>query len=768
VGAYTILGRIGQGGMGAVYLGQSPDGRKVAVKVVRPELARDSGFVARFQDEVANAQRVASFCTAQVLDHGESGGHPFMVTEYIDGVSLKEYVAENGELSPGMLQGVAVGVAAALVSIHAAGLIHRDLKPANVLLSYSGPRVIDFGIARALDAAHGHTMTGQVIGSPGWMAPEQILQQPVTTAADIFAWGCLVAYAKNGINPFGQGDLSVMAARLVHGDPQVGTLPAPLDRLVRAALDKEPRKRPTAKDLLLTIVGGDSAEAAVMGTLAPTWQPPVPPPTRSATLLSGPGADSPDPTAYGGGPAGRSGGSATPGLGPAAYSGDPSGHGGSPATPGSGQGAYPAAYSGDPGGRGGGSVAPGGSPAAYAAGRGGGSGAAGHGGPPTQVAGPAAHGMGSGADRGSGARGGGPATQVSGPGGAGAGPPTMPAGPVVSPPEPPGTGPTSPMRPSGSGRGRAILAAGVAAVIGAGAVTGWFVFHSNGTPATTRSSTTTPKGPPPMTNATLVARYDRRAGWPDKCYASIGVLSPVTKTARTPFAEAGATCDYLPKWSPDRRRIAFTRSDGSATELWIANADGQEPKKIAEMGARSRVAWSPDGSKIAMVGSPHHTIEVINLGDPSNPLRLTNDDSEKDDPAWCGNQVAFWSKKSGIQQIYTVDASTPGGSWKQITHEDHDVNDPAFSPDCSKMAYTDQPDSTNRHIWVVNIDGTQKKQLTPDDKRDMDAAWSKDGNWIAFARGSTAFPIIWAMRPDGSDERQISPKGVNMGQPAWY
>ncbi len=291
VGPYEISGRLGEGGMGAVYLGRDPGGRRVAVKVVRPELARDAGFAARFEDEVANARRVASFCTAQVLDHGIDDGRAYMVTEYIDGVSLLEYVRENGALSPGMLHGVAVGVAAALVAIHTAGLIHRDLKPANVLLSLSGPRVIDFGIARALDAASAHTLTGQLIGSPGWMAPEQIRGERVTTAADIFAWGCLVAYAGNGAHPYGQGDFSLLAYRITVGevDPAaIPALPAPLNHLVARALAVDPARRPTARELLLALVGGEG-ENAVLGTLNRSWTtPPQTAPSPAPPTVSQP------------------------------------------------------------------------------------------------------------------------------------------------------------------------------------------------------------------------------------------------------------------------------------------------------------------------------------------------------------------------------------------------------------------------------------------------------------------------------------------------
>ncbi|MGH3387330.1 MAG: serine/threonine-protein kinase, partial [Actinomadura sp.] len=290
IGPYELLARLGEGGMGTVYLGHAPearDGGLVAVKVLRPELAFDEAFLARFRDEVANAARVASFCTARVLDHGAADGRVFMVTEYIDGPSLKAQVARDGPLSPGMLHGVAAGVAAALVAIHAAGLIHRDLKPGNVLLSMTGPRVIDFGIARALDATTGHTRTGEVMGSPGWIAPELILNGEVTEAADIFAWGCLLGYAGSGHHPFGQGTFQVMAARAVHAEAQLGTLPDPLAGLVRAALRKDPRERPTGQELLLALVGGAGAVSASLGE---TWRVPatMPPDGPAPSSLTGP------------------------------------------------------------------------------------------------------------------------------------------------------------------------------------------------------------------------------------------------------------------------------------------------------------------------------------------------------------------------------------------------------------------------------------------------------------------------------------------------
>ena len=286
IGPYVLSGKLGSGGMGTVYLGSMPDrGNQVAIKVIRPELAFDEQTRARFRDEMENARKVASFCTAKVLDHGTFENRPYMVTEYIAGTALAEHISENGPLDSSTLHGFALGVAAALAAIHRTGLVHRDLKPANVLLSLSGPRVIDFGIARAMNTATSHTQTGIVMGSPGWMAPEQLLEEQVTTSADIFAWGCLVAFAGNGTHPFGNGDAMTLGKRVLFAEPQLGNLASPLDRLVTQALAKEPGRRPTAQDLLLELTGGeDNSNDMVSDALHHSWHPKLPP------IPPGPGA----------------------------------------------------------------------------------------------------------------------------------------------------------------------------------------------------------------------------------------------------------------------------------------------------------------------------------------------------------------------------------------------------------------------------------------------------------------------------------------------
>ncbi|NUW39156.1 serine/threonine-protein kinase [Nonomuraea rhodomycinica] len=285
IGPYELYGRLGSGGMGTVYLARAADGPRVALKAIRRDYAADPVYRARFHEEVSNARKVASFCTARVLDHGEDDGVLYLVTEYIDGISLEDHLIEHGALSPSVLHSAAVGVAAALTAIHAAGLVHRDLKPANVMLTLAGPRVIDFGLARSAHLSSRHTNAGMVMGTPGWIAPEQVFEGRTSPAGDVFAWGSLIAYAGLGGHPFGEGDAYVMAARARTAPPDLRGLPAPLDRLVAAAIHPDPARRPAARQLLLELVGAADEPAAQLAAtrhLTNTWDPAEFPPLAGA------------------------------------------------------------------------------------------------------------------------------------------------------------------------------------------------------------------------------------------------------------------------------------------------------------------------------------------------------------------------------------------------------------------------------------------------------------------------------------------------------
>lgn len=284
IGEYTVVTRLGAGAMGTVFLARSPGGRRVAIKVVRAELADQPTFRERFRQEVAAMRRVGGFWTAAVVDADPDQAAPWVATDYVPGPTLQEYVEAHGPLPVAMARTLVAGLAEALRAIHGAGLVHRDLKPSNVLLAADGPRVIDFGIAKAAGSA-GLTSTGMVIGTPAYLAPAQIEGRPATSASDVFALGAVVTFATTGAGPFGGGDAAGLLYRVVHTAPELDRVPAELRPLVSRCLVRAEGDRPTPDQLL-----------AEIGEFHPAhWTPDEPtevhtgqkPPTRLYTAVDG-------------------------------------------------------------------------------------------------------------------------------------------------------------------------------------------------------------------------------------------------------------------------------------------------------------------------------------------------------------------------------------------------------------------------------------------------------------------------------------------------
>ena len=312
LGEYTMLRRLGQGGMGTVYLARRWGGPLVAIKIIRPEFAELDEFRVQFRSETDHARRVARFCTAEVLDADSDGEQPYIVTEFVEGATLSHVVTTQGPLSGANLERLAVGVAAALTAIHGAGIVHRDLKPGNVMLSPFGPRVIDFGIARASDVASG--LTDFRVGTPGFMAPEQVLGEKPTGAVDIFAWGAVSSsFAGSGRYPFGSST-DGQFYRIMQEPPDLRGLERYdfLLPIVERAMSKNPPDRPTATELLFSLLGNTTApggqQEAVTQALS-GWVPPrqdaatpasptrrvptLPPPSRTGADESGGGTPPP-------------------------------------------------------------------------------------------------------------------------------------------------------------------------------------------------------------------------------------------------------------------------------------------------------------------------------------------------------------------------------------------------------------------------------------------------------------------------------------------
>jgi serine/threonine protein kinase len=260
IGPYVLLGRLGSGGMGRVYLARSPGGRMVAVKVIRSNLAEDAGFRARFAREVSAARKVGGLFTAAVVDADVDGPVPWLVTAYVPGTSLSDAVEQQGPLPESSVLALAAGLAEGLSAIHAAGVIHRDLKPSNVLLAQDGPRIIDFGISSAAGATS-LTGTGFMIGSPGFMSPEQAEGLVVGPASDIFSLAGVLIYAARGEGPFGSGDTAALLYRVVHGKPNMDNTPDHLRPLIKRSLSRDAKRRPTATQFLAELSAAYPAAA---------------------------------------------------------------------------------------------------------------------------------------------------------------------------------------------------------------------------------------------------------------------------------------------------------------------------------------------------------------------------------------------------------------------------------------------------------------------------------------------------------------------------
>jgi eukaryotic-like serine/threonine-protein kinase len=252
IGPYRLLGQLGAGGMGQVFLGLSAGGRLVAVKVIRAELAADPEFRARFRREIAAAHKVSGLYTAAVVDADVDGLVPWLATAYVAGPSLAEAVSEHGPLPAASVLALAAGLAESLTAIHAAGVAHRDLKPSNVLLAVDGPRVIDFGISRAAEATS-MTRAGFVMGSPGFMSPEQAEGHDVGPASDMFSLGAVLAFAATGDGPFGGGSTAALVYRVVHSPANLDHVPDEVRPLAERCLAKDPSHRPAAAELLADV-----------------------------------------------------------------------------------------------------------------------------------------------------------------------------------------------------------------------------------------------------------------------------------------------------------------------------------------------------------------------------------------------------------------------------------------------------------------------------------------------------------------------------------
>lgn len=748
-GRYRLVGRLGQGGMGVVYLGRSPSGRAVAVKVVRPELSTEPGFKQRFAAEVVAARRVGGFHTAPVVDADPEGDPAWLVTAFVPGPTLQAVLARVGALPVDTLTVLAAGLAEALEAIHRAGVIHRDLKPANIIVAEDGPRVIDFGIARALDGT-ALTQTGLQIGTPGFLAPEQLTSGVVTPAVDMFALGVVLAQAAGGC-PFGDGPSAARHYKVVHEEPDLDAVPAELREAIAACLSKDAADRPTPTAFLgrLTIrhpVGDcwlPDAATQLLSRYDPTKQPgaagapdaPGSPgaspvaaaaelaPTRpevAETAAADPGSvatTAPDPRTEPPRSAAASAAGAAPGTRPAVRAPHPT----APTTPTAAPTPVPA-------------PAPAPAPANGS----------------VRV----------------------PANgSVPGPGhGPGA------AGPrqaVTVPGEPDTARPRSETAPRRARR--TVVTAVLVAALAAGGLYVWQPWNGSSDDgakpgAVTPSGSDTTPSPAPFPTEPLLIRLDTAPGWPATCHGVIARRDAGTDAPRRLIP--GDACDVLPQWSPDRASFAFTRTTAGGTDVWTANADGSNARRVTAI-AGGRVSWSPDGTRLAVLRKKDgvQQLFVVNVADRS-AQQLTTGTGPVEDPAWSpdGRHIAV-CLESGPEnwQIHLVDSTAPGRAPQQLTRLRHPALDPVWSPDGGTFAYTagSSGKGTQGDIRLVNADGDDDRALVATGEHEMDPAWSVDGNWVAFVRGPYEKPAVWAVRTDKTGERALTSGGASEAHPSW-